>query len=123
MAFFVLGLPFETPRTLRKTFDFIKKIAEYPFTTFLLTAVATPLPDTFLWTKYIPRHSKLRMLYYRDKNGKLIEPTWKTDEIAKDFVNHCCDVSVDYDLIKRIQRDIYHLRPEIFSTWSEEDFK
>ncbi|MDF1546700.1 MAG: radical SAM protein [Bacteroidales bacterium] len=122
VAFFILGLPFENSKSIKKTYEFIKKVADYKNTTFILAALLSPLPKTAYWTKYVMTNSYLRNKYDLSDNGNLIEPTWSIENIAKDFNIHCSEVSVEYNKIKEYQKKIYALRPEVFSSWAPEDF-
>lgn len=123
VAFFVLGLPGETKQSLSKTYEFIKKVADYHGTEQILAAICMPLPKTKIWRKFIKKDKYLRNKYFlNEKTGHLIEPTWTVNEITKDFIENCEDIHVSYNEIKKTQNKIYRLRPEIFSTWEEEDF-
>lgn len=123
VAFFVLGLPGETKKSLFKTYKFIEKVAEYKNTEQILAAICMPLPKTIIWQKYIKKNEYLRNKYiFNEKTQHLIEPAWTVNEITKDFIDKCKDIHVSYNDIKKVQEKIYHLRPEVFSTWEEEEF-
>jgi anaerobic magnesium-protoporphyrin IX monomethyl ester cyclase len=117
IAFFILGLPYETNNSLNKTFEFINKVSDYEFTVQILGAICTPLPNTLIWNKYIKNNNILRRRYYYTNDNKYVEPTWTIKDIGKDFIENCKDIFVSYDVIKSYQKRIFDLRKDVFSSW------
>jgi len=121
VAFFVLGLPFETHESLKKTREFIEKVAQYERTTFLLVAAATPLPGTLLWDKYVRGNRSLRRKYVQREDASLVAPVYDVDELSRDYMEHCPDVRVGWDEVRELQLEAAHTRPDVFSVWGTID--
>lgn len=122
VAFFVFGLPFETMKGINRTFEFIDTVVAYPKTTFLLATLVLPIPGTHIWKKYFFENKTLHNKYIKSNKFLSNELLWSPDEVTKDFINNCKDISIPYQRYKEIQQRIYNLKPEVFSSWHNEDF-
>ena len=87
IAFFMLGLPFDTPETMQRTIEFAKEL-DPDYAQFTVT---TPLPGTRLW-RWVQTHGRLLMVQdwarFDLLSGKIC---FETDNFSQKDVEKICE--------------------------------
>ena len=87
IGYFMIGSPRETPKTIKKTIQFAKKL-KLDFAQF---AITTPFPGTELYNLYLKGKRNIvpwENFIYEETGGKIVTPVFENDQLSSADLQH-----------------------------------